>query len=252
MYSVSFGVGKGLMYSSVLNAAISHLPGRKGTVSGCVICGLGWGGFFFGILTNRLCNPDDIRPILTETTDGFENLFPIEVAMRVPAMWRSLGLVWACLFAFGLITITEYKHSETKTEEKQQELDLEATIPLQRILTTKQFIMLYVLAASHMFEAYYVGNSFKMIGYKGGIKDSTLTIIGSTGSLLSGCSKIIFASLLDYFPFKKVYGGIITMIIVSLVMLHFTQSSPIGFGLCFCTAYMCGGSMTSMLPAITL
>ena len=102
MYSVSFGVGKGLMYSSVLNAAISHLPGRKGTVSGCVICGLGWGGFFFGILTNRLCNPDDIRPILTETTDGFENLFPIEVAMRVPAMWRSLGLVWACLTHYSL------------------------------------------------------------------------------------------------------------------------------------------------------
>ena len=82
--------------------------------------------------------------------------------------------------------------------------------------------MLYVLAASHMFEAYYVGNSFKMIGYAGGLKDSTLTIIGSTGSLLSGCSKIIFASLLDFFPFKKVYGGIITMIILSLLMLHFT------------------------------
>ena len=42
------------------------------------------------------------------------------------------------------------------------------------------------------------------------------------------------------------------MIIVSLVMLHFTQSSPIGFGVFFCTANMCGGSIASMLPAVTL
>lgn len=84
---------------------MSHLPGRKGTVSGLVICGFGFGGFFFGILTNRLCNPNDIRPVQTQTTDGFENLFPTEVSMRVPTMWRTLGAVWAFLFIFGLIVI---------------------------------------------------------------------------------------------------------------------------------------------------
>ena len=62
VYSVCFGIGKGLMYSSVLNAALSHLPNRMGTVSGCVICGIGWGGFIFGIITNRICNPNDDRP----------------------------------------------------------------------------------------------------------------------------------------------------------------------------------------------
>jgi hypothetical protein len=73
-----------------------------------VICGFGFGGFFFGILTNRICNPDDIRPIPTQTTDGLENLFPPEVAMRVPGMWRSLGQVWAALFLFGICSITRY------------------------------------------------------------------------------------------------------------------------------------------------
>jgi hypothetical protein len=43
-----------------------------------------------------------------QTTDGLENLFPKEVAMTVPAMWRTLGLVWACLFIFGQYSITRY------------------------------------------------------------------------------------------------------------------------------------------------
>jgi len=53
------------LYSSALNAAISHMPERKGTISGCVISGLGMGGFVFGIITNRICNPNDLRPVLT-------------------------------------------------------------------------------------------------------------------------------------------------------------------------------------------
>jgi MFS transporter, OFA family, oxalate/formate antiporter len=52
-YSICFGIGKGLMYSSALSAAISHLPSRKGTISGIVVCGFGFGGFLFGIIANR-------------------------------------------------------------------------------------------------------------------------------------------------------------------------------------------------------
>jgi hypothetical protein len=50
-YGCAFGIGKGMMYSTALQAAISHLPGRKGVVSGFVICGFGFGGFLFGILS---------------------------------------------------------------------------------------------------------------------------------------------------------------------------------------------------------
>lgn len=49
-YGLAFGVGKGLMFSTSLQAAISHLPGRKGVVSGFVNCAFGFGGFFFGII----------------------------------------------------------------------------------------------------------------------------------------------------------------------------------------------------------
>ena len=62
-YGLAFGIGKGIMYSTALQAAISHMPGRKGVVSGFVICGFGFGGFVFGILAKQFCNPDDLRPV---------------------------------------------------------------------------------------------------------------------------------------------------------------------------------------------
>jgi len=59
-YSFAFGIGKALMYSSALQAGWSHLQERIGMVSGLIICGFGFGGFTFGIIMNRLCNPDNI------------------------------------------------------------------------------------------------------------------------------------------------------------------------------------------------
>lgn len=50
VYALVLGVGKGIMYSTVLDCAISHLMLKKGTVSGFVISGYGFGSFLWGIL----------------------------------------------------------------------------------------------------------------------------------------------------------------------------------------------------------
>ena len=62
LYAVGFGIGKGFMYPAPLKAGWSHLPGRKGFVSGIVISGLGFGAFAFGVLASAIVNPDDIPP----------------------------------------------------------------------------------------------------------------------------------------------------------------------------------------------
>jgi len=51
LYSIGMGMLKGLMLSSVLRAGWSHLPERKGLVSGCIISGFGFGGFVFSTYT---------------------------------------------------------------------------------------------------------------------------------------------------------------------------------------------------------
>lgn len=108
-YALSFGIGKGIMYSTALHSAISHLPGRKGVVSGFVICGFGFGGFIFGLICNALSNPTDERPIIYQTPNGPQSLFGVNVADRVPFMLRRMCLIWIGLFIFSLCTITRYK-----------------------------------------------------------------------------------------------------------------------------------------------
>jgi hypothetical protein len=110
-YALAFGVGKGFMYSAALQAGWSHLQGRLGFASGLIICGFGFGGFIFGIVTNLLCNPDNVS-VNTYIVEGEEEqLFPAEVASRVPRMLRQLDLIWTCLFIFGACTVHTYKQN---------------------------------------------------------------------------------------------------------------------------------------------
>lgn len=104
-YGLAFGIGKGLMYSTALQAAISHLPGRKGVVSGIVICGFGFGGFIFGLVSKHLCNPNNLRPVLTDTIYGPENMFGPEVSSNVPSMIRQMNTIWISLWIFSLLTV---------------------------------------------------------------------------------------------------------------------------------------------------
>ena len=62
LYGIGFGVGKGFLYPSPLVAGWSHLPGRKGFVSGIIVSGLGFGALVFGILAQRIVNPNNIEP----------------------------------------------------------------------------------------------------------------------------------------------------------------------------------------------
>ena len=50
LYGVGFGIAKGFLYPAPLNAGWSHLPAKKGFVSGVVVSGLGVGAFIFSII----------------------------------------------------------------------------------------------------------------------------------------------------------------------------------------------------------
>ncbi len=81
LYAVGFGIGKGFLYPAPLNAGWSHLPGRKGFVSGVVVSGLGFGAFIFALLAKYLMNPDNVAASVPyEAAPGVvEYTFPPEV-----------------------------------------------------------------------------------------------------------------------------------------------------------------------------
>jgi hypothetical protein len=86
-------------------------------------------------------------------------MFGSEVAERVPNMVRSMCVIWISLFLFGLLTITKYEHPATQEEHKdslqqlksEAENQAEVDAPIIKILQTKKFKLLYLIAASHKF-----------------------------------------------------------------------------------------------------
>ena len=110
LYSVGFGTGKGFLYPTPLNAGWSHLPARKGLVSGIIISGLGLGSFFVGLLVNRILNPNNVPPQPIEVSPGVtEYVFPPEINREVPRMILILCAIWTALLLFGILTVSKYK-----------------------------------------------------------------------------------------------------------------------------------------------
>ena len=62
LFSLSFGVGKAFLYPVALEAGWTHLPLRKGLVSGFITSGMGIGPFILGFVANRIINPNNISP----------------------------------------------------------------------------------------------------------------------------------------------------------------------------------------------
>lgn len=64
VFAIGFGIMKGAIQAGTLRAGWSHLPKRKGLVSGIIISGYGFGAAFFSMLFELLANPDDIDAVI--------------------------------------------------------------------------------------------------------------------------------------------------------------------------------------------
>jgi MFS family permease len=71
-------------------------------------------------------------------------------------------------------------------------------------------------------------------------------------SLFNGFFKLFWATLLDYYPFKRIYGVLIWIEISCIVLINYAVYNKWAFMLVSCLTYMCDGSLTSMLPALVV
>lgn len=93
-------------YMSPLIVCWTHLPTRKGMVSGIIIAGFGFGASIFDQIATAIVNPDNKSPdIKVKHGDVTDKFFDDEIANRVPEMLRWLCLCYACLVAVGLFLL---------------------------------------------------------------------------------------------------------------------------------------------------
>jgi len=92
-YAVLFGLGIGLSYQMPFITGGRWFPGKKGSVQGVVMTGLGSSAFFFNMLCTHLLNPQKVNAV--------GGTFPPEVYARWPGVLRRLSLCYAALALTG-------------------------------------------------------------------------------------------------------------------------------------------------------
>ena len=76
--------------------------------------------------------------------------------------------------------------------------------------------------------------------------------MGATSALFNGLFKMVWGTLLDYFPFRKVYGFIIVTEIIMIPLIQVAVYNKYLFMLVSWITFMCDGCLTSMLPAVVI
>jgi hypothetical protein len=119
-------------------------------------------------------------------------------------------------------------------------------------MKSSKFKTIYVMGVCHLFFGYFYTNVYKDFGKDYINDDAFLTLVGACASLFNGFFKLVWASLLDYYPFKRIYGCLIALEIGMIVLARFAVYNKWAFMIVTCLTYMCDGSLTSMLPALTV
>lgn len=103
LYSgVLCGAGYGLAFTPALTTCIRWCPQHKGTISGIVLSGIGFGPLLFGIIANHIVNPSHILP----TEQGYFSSQG-EVANHVPLMYFILFGIYCSLISVGCTLLQE-------------------------------------------------------------------------------------------------------------------------------------------------
>ena len=125
-------------------------------------------------------------------------------------------------------------------------------LPIEEIMHSRKFKTLYIMGVCHFFYGYFYTNVYKDYGKEYINDEKFLTLVGAISSLFNGFFKLLWASLLDYFSFKKIYGGLIGLELCLIVLINVAVYNKWAFMIVSNLTYMCDGSLTSMLPALTV
>ena len=80
-----------------------YFPHNKGLVSGIIVCGFGFGAFFFNFISTYIVNPENLKPVPDHFGHG--EYYDERVVVHVPKMIRVLCICWAVLCVISALLI---------------------------------------------------------------------------------------------------------------------------------------------------
>lgn len=223
LYSVGVGVGTGMACYTPVWPCWEFFPNSKGKVTGIIAFGYGLSPVLFGLLFSLLANPTNAQPTIEVSEDRIQyKLFSEEVADNVYGVCMIMGGIYAGIFLLSTLLLF--------SPNQPVEVNIMASVasapsksahqecPSVRVmLTSLAFWELALCFTTGTAYGIYILNVYKTFGLKHYSNDRMLSTIGSIGALLNGLGRLVFPTLLDYVPFKWLYG--VTALIQTLLAL---------------------------------
>jgi len=155
-FSTGFGLLKGATQATTLRAGWSHLPSRKGFVTGVILSGYGVGGFIFSIFFQQLANPNQVAAV-RDAKDG-KLYFGKEIADRYPVVHLDICITWTIIILVGASLISNREpridqalkdeYDSTRSAEEALEDKAERKADLSAILSSKTFLTIIAMGVA--------------------------------------------------------------------------------------------------------
>ena len=124
-----------------------------------------------------------------------------------------------CIIIFSVLLLTGSCLIQRNPEYEEEEKSENDSVEVKSALLDIRFWHFGFLLFNGVFFGTYVASVYKGVALTY-IDDETLTLAGSIGSFANGASRIIWASMMDYIGFKKVYLCLIILQLFASVFIY--------------------------------
>jgi MFS family permease len=164
-YALQFPMGIGLVYYTPIVCCWEWFPEKKGLVTGIIVAGFGFGAFFFGFISTAILNPDDLSSnIVPPDSVSMDRLYPEEVALRVPKMFRTCLVIWAILCALSIALVSRNPNAKEQARLKKIEFlqgDEDEPISIKEAVSSKRFLQICAMYMFGTFYGLYIASAYK-------------------------------------------------------------------------------------------
>jgi len=265
-YAVLFGLGVGVAYQMPFITGGRWFPGKKGTVQGAIISGMGASAFIFNMVATRLINPEGLNSV--------GGVFPPEVSARWSPLLRVLGTCYAALALTGaalqsnpsdlhktypvLEFFKNFGKPKTTPLTKQVAKKKTASAPPSRSVMSDvcsaKFLQMWLMILTSAVSGLNIAASYKSFGAKQEHlnSDGFLSLVGSLSAILGNAAgRFFWGSLSDSQGFARCFRALTAVQAVTMLLYRALAASRLTFALGTVLLLFCMGGNFAMFPAQT-
>lgn len=230
-YGLMVSVGNGVVYATVIAAAVRWFPDRRGFASGMVVAALGAGGLVIAPLGQALISRMDVRHVL----------------MNLGAAYAAIVLVASMLIADPP---KDYAPATRRTSEQATQGD--NNIIWTQMLATPVFWLLfvvYVCGASPGLML--IGQAKEVAKSLAQLSDRSASLMaGVLGGAASACGRLMWGAVSDRLGRLNSLAAMSVITITAMLLLPVLGVSGHGLLFCFVLVGLCYGGNLGTFPSL--